>query len=82
MVVAPSSAAHVVAVLRLALVVEAVVHRGGPEAVVHRGLFWGVPAPSRCGAFGLLYHGGLKKLLELTADPSSLRGRGLGHRSD
>ena len=36
-VMAPSSAVHVVAVLRLALVVEAVVHRGGPEVVVHRG---------------------------------------------
>jgi len=30
----------------------------------------------------LLYRGGLKKLLELAVDPSSLRGRGLGHRSD
>ena len=72
-VVAPSSTAHVVAVLRLALVVE---------AVVHRGLFRGVPASSRCGAFGLLHRGSLEKAPEFAVDPSPLRGRGLGHCSD
>ena len=80
-----------VAILRLALVVEAVVHRGGPEAVVHRGgpkavvhrgLFRGVPASSRRGAFGLLHRGSLEKAPEFAVDPSPLRGRGLGHRSD
>ena len=90
-VVALSPFDHIVVNLRLASVVEAVVnrgsleavvHRGTPKTVMHRGLFCGVPAPSRCGAFGLLYRGGLKKLLELAADPSSHRGRGLGHRSD
>ena len=59
-----------------------VVHRGGPEAVVHRGFFRGVPASSRHGAFGLLYRGSLEKAPEFAMDSSPLRGRGLGHRSD
>jgi len=69
-------------VLRLTSVVKAVVHRGGPKAVVHRGLFRGVPASSRRGAFGLLYRGSFEKASEFAVDPSPLRGRGLGHRSD
>ena len=34
----------------------------------------------RCGAFGLLYRGGLEKVSELAVNPSPLRGRRLGHR--
>ena len=49
---------------------------------MHRGPFGGVPAPSRRGAFGLLYRGGLEKVSELAVDPSPLHGRGLRHRSD
>ena len=37
-VVAPSPADHIVVALRLASVAETVVHRGGLEVVVHRGL--------------------------------------------
>ena len=81
-VVAPSPADHVVVLLRLASVAEAFVDRGGPEAIVHRGPLRDVLTSPRRGALGLLYCGGLEKVLELAADPSPLRGRGLRHRSD
>ena len=47
-----------------------------------RGKVRGAPAPSGGGTLGLLHRGGLEEIPELAADPSSLRGRGLGHRSD
>ena len=72
-IVASSPADHIVVILRLASVAE---------AVVHRGPFRGVLTPSRHGDLGLLYHGNLEKVSELTANPSPLHGRGLGHCPD
>ena len=47
-----------------------------------RGEVRGGFAPSGGGTLGLLHRGGLEEIPELTADPSSLHGRGLGHCSD
>ena len=46
------------------------------------GQFRGAPAPSRGGAFGLLYRCGLEEVSEFAMDPSPLRGRWLGHCSE
>ena len=73
-VVASPPADHIMVVLRLASIAEAVVNGGGLEAIVHRGPFRGVPTPSRREAFGLLYRGGLEKVSELAVDPSPLQG--------
>ena len=73
-VVAPSPANHIVVALRLTSVAEAVVHRGGLEAVVCRGPFRGVHAPSRRGAFGLLHRGGLEKASKRAVDSLPLGG--------
>ena len=97
-VVVPSPADHIVVALHLALVAEAVVHRGGPigrRCPSGLGTNRGLPIlPMRCrgevqggsvppggGTLGLLHRGGLEEILELTTNPSPLRGRGLRHRA-
>ena len=47
-----------------------------------RGKFRGATTLSRGRTFDLLHRYGLEEIAELAADPSPLRGRGLGHCSD